>query len=269
MNTRQKLTLGIAAIFMVTLTIVGVTYAFFVTRVNTPQGETTVDVQTAKLATVEYAEGNGTVIMDDVIPGDVEYKTFKVLNKNAAQSLYTVILAAAKETGKPSFVHTTSGDVTTVCYDDGAFDLLNTPEASRTGEVLTKYNTLMSTCYQANQAYNSIKYDLYEVTKADYETASNALTEDATIEALLTADNRVSTGNVTEGTGTYADSKITVGANPQGILIDETIDAGTLNQDNTVTAHEVYYVLKVTYEEETANQNIENNAVLRILVSIK
>ena len=34
MNTKQKLTLGIAAIFMVTLTIVGVTYAYFVTRVT-------------------------------------------------------------------------------------------------------------------------------------------------------------------------------------------------------------------------------------------
>ena len=49
MNTKQKLTLGIAAIFMVTLTIIGVTYAYFVTRVNTTGTETTAIIKTAEI----------------------------------------------------------------------------------------------------------------------------------------------------------------------------------------------------------------------------
>ena len=114
MNTRQKLTLGIAAIFMVTLTIVGVTYAFFVTRVKTTNGPTTADVEMAKLASVEYAEGNGLITMDNVIPSDVEYKTFKVLNNNTNQSQYSIILASAKPTDAVSFVHTSAANVTDV-----------------------------------------------------------------------------------------------------------------------------------------------------------
>ena len=48
MNTKQKLTLGNAAIFMDTLTRVGVTYAYFVTRVNYTQ-EAEVQVQAATI----------------------------------------------------------------------------------------------------------------------------------------------------------------------------------------------------------------------------
>ena len=58
MNTKQKLTLGIAAIFMVTLTIVGVTYAYFVTQVTT-ETPAAVDVSTANVGSVEYRVGNG------------------------------------------------------------------------------------------------------------------------------------------------------------------------------------------------------------------
>ena len=56
MNTRQKLTLGIAAIFMVTLTIVGVTYAYFVTRVSGDITES-VNIKTATVGSVEYVPG--------------------------------------------------------------------------------------------------------------------------------------------------------------------------------------------------------------------
>ena len=50
MSTRQKLTLGIAAIFMVTLTIIGVTYAYFVTRVNVQGTETKAEITTADVS---------------------------------------------------------------------------------------------------------------------------------------------------------------------------------------------------------------------------
>lgn len=267
MNTRQKLTLGIAAIFMVTLTIVGVTYAFFVTRVNAPQGNTTVDVQTAELASVEYAEGNGLVTMDNVIPGDVEYKAFRVLNNNVNQSQYSVILASAKAADDISFVHTTATNVTTVCYDDGAYDLLHSANPDKTEG--SAYNTLISTCYEAGADYNSIKYDLYEVTAEEYAGIAedaDSDSKDAAIGTLVDGKTAKVSGNVTEGTGSYNGAQIVPG-NAQVILNNATIGAGTQNGDD-VTPYEVYYVLKITYEEETQNQNIENKAALGILVSI-
>ena len=81
MNTRQKLTLGIAAIFMVTLTIVGVTYAYFVTRVTGDLTEQTVDVTTATIGEVRYEdEGSDVVEFTNVLPGVSKYKVFSVIN---------------------------------------------------------------------------------------------------------------------------------------------------------------------------------------------
>ena len=272
MNTRQKLTLGIAAIFMVTLTIVGVTYAYFVTRVNTPNGNTTVDVQAATLSTVEYAEGNGVVTMEDVLPGDVEYKTFKVKNNNANASQYSVILASAKkDASAPSFVHTTATNATTVCYEDGAYDLLHSEDPDTSED--SPYSTLLSTCYEEGAEYNSIRYDLYEVSSTEYASVSGDVLadndeNDDDFEAAISGKTAKASGNVEEGTGTYNVNKIEPTATPQVILPFATIAAGT-QAGETFTPSYVYYVLKITYEEENDNQNIENRAALEILVSIK
>lgn len=76
MNTRQKLTLGIAAIFMVTLTIIGVTYAYFVTRVNYTGTETTAIIKTAEIGS-SITPGDA-ITLDNAIPGQSVWKAFAI-----------------------------------------------------------------------------------------------------------------------------------------------------------------------------------------------
>jgi len=132
MNTKQKLTLGIAAIFMVTLTIVGVTYAYFVTRVNYEQSATAV-IQTASIGAT-FIDGK-TTYLKDAIPGDKAYHLFAMRNDGETAVTYALGLgtyldkttdlgedgveggegpnADTTYTTYPEFVHTTLTDETT------------------------------------------------------------------------------------------------------------------------------------------------------------
>ena len=229
MNTRQKLTLGIVAVFMVTLTIVGVTYAYFVTRVEglNDDNNDVVDVSTAKLASVQYGDGNATITLDKVLPGEadaVAYKTFTVTNESQdASSLYDVVLTATDNT--TAFIHTSD---TTKCYTD---DAINTKDAS---------------CYQEGVAYNNIEYALYETT-----TDLTDETDIATAIKDLTPVNPTSgTAKVMHGTKATA---------PQ-ILLDDIVIGATETKN---------YVLMVKYVDAGANQNIENNAGITVKVDIR
>ncbi len=237
MNTKQKLTLGIAAVFMVTLTIIGVTYAYFVTRITGEVDTETVNVSTARLASVQYADGNGVIEMADVIPGESVYKSFTVVNNSTeANALYDVFLetvpvnAEKNEAGNDyaiPFVHATD---TTNCYTDTAY-------AER---------ATLTECYNGS-TYNNIVYTLYKVDSLDGELAT-----------LATSDKVVGTADTAVG---YNKTN----ADPQIILDDATILASA--SESAKTTH--YYILKVTYNNVDANQNIENKAALDILVDIR
>ena len=90
MNVKQKLVLGISVIVMLTLIIVGVSYAYFVTRVK---GTTTTNVEiiTAQYG-VEYGDGNNIVSLSNAIPGNSIYKIFTVTNPEKVESLYQINL---------------------------------------------------------------------------------------------------------------------------------------------------------------------------------
>lgn len=253
MNTRQKLTIGIAAIFMVTLTIVGVTYAYFVTRVEGLDEEVDATVTTASLAKVEYAEGNDKVTLTDALPGESVYKTFKVVNMNpdnAAQ--YDVTLAASD--GDVKFIYTDDDPEDTGCYVAGINALTTQAdiEALRTAKA--------DACYEAGKEYNSVEYYLYDVTDSltadseattdvnERDNAFNALTTETSITDLL--NTATHEGNVQQGTTKLA---------PQTLAAGEVIEAGETR----------YYVLQIKYAESESNQNIENDAVLNMFVSIK
>ena len=237
MNTKQKLTLGIAAVFMVTLTIIGVTYAYFVTRITGEVDTETVNVSTARLASVQYADGNGVIEMADVIPGESVYKSFTVVNNSTeANALYDVFLEtvpvnAEKNDGETDyavpFVHATD---TSACYTDTAYDNRAT----------------LTQCYNGS-TYNNIVYTLYKVDSLDGELAT-----------LATSDKVVGTADTAVG---YNKTN----ADPQIILDDATILASA--SESAKTTH--YYILKVTYNNVDANQNIENKAALDILVDIR
>jgi len=152
MNTKQKLTLGIAAIFMVTLTIVGVTYAYFVTRVQGATTET-VNVQTAVLGEVKYVDGNGTIKLGgeegNVLPGlPPVTKTFSVTNEangeNASAGSYTLALNV-DVTG--TWIRSTSDSKTerlAACYNLADTALTNPDSRCLTG---TKYDNIYVTIY--------------------------------------------------------------------------------------------------------------------------
>ncbi len=247
MNTKQKLTLGIAAIFMVTLTIVGVTYAYFVTRVN---GETTesVKINTASVGSVEYQAGNGTndyIKLEKVLPGTFTYKTFKVVNttedKNGTPSNYNLVLEATP--GAINYVHSTKTD-----------DLKDTCYVSTASQTTAE-------CFDGT-AYNNIYITLYKITKEQFEapalanradTDTTEITEEATV---LGADKKVenknvlttATVNTTKKTDTLL-SNVSIASNAAGNVTD-------------------YYALKVEYRSVDANQNIENEAALTLKVTI-
>ena len=97
MNTRQKLTLGIAAIFMVTLTVIGVTYAYFVTRIRYTGTETSANIVTAQIG-AGYQDDAATIVINDALPGQEVYKTFAVNNSNEADVPVFITLTSALNT---------------------------------------------------------------------------------------------------------------------------------------------------------------------------
>ena len=239
MNTKQKLTLGIAAIFMVTLTIVGVTYAYFVTRVTGTTSES-VNVQTATVGALEFqncTDGNeyaatstATATLTNVMPGATVSKAFAVKNADKVNAQdFTVQLTTGVPSGKNQFMHT---DDTTGCYGD--LPLSNEPST-------------VATCFKEGKAYNWIKVELF---KADGKCSTTAAGDPiATLKPTYSA---------------------TLGASYQDLKTGEHIAAAT--NDSTPTYNN--YFIKVTYEEakeaEVAkNQNIENLAGLDLQVDIK
>lgn len=248
MNTRQKLTLGIAAIFMVTLTIVGVTYAYFVTRVS---GDTTesVDIKTATVGSVEYVPGNGGkdyIELTGVLPGTTLYKTFSVKNTETdanANSNYNVFLTSTPTANKAQFVH---GTVPADCYKTTAGNSLG---KSVTGDG-TADVTATATCFDAT-AYNNVYVTLYKVTAAD---AAKFADDGKTLPADVTLENPV-----------FAEANLAAAA---GIV--DTAATQDLASDVQIAGNATdYYVLKVEYKSVDGNQNIENLAALTIKASIK
>lgn len=267
MNTRQKLTLGIAAIFMVTLTIVGVTYAYFVTRVTGTITES-VNVQTAKVGSVIYEQGNGTsdvVTLNDILPGTTLYKSFKVTNEAsdaAAVGSYTIFMESWPTDNKPQFVHGSAGAITSgatnVCYNSSA---INSEGDTITGNVVSN-GTPTATCFDGT-SYNNVYVTLYEITPAG-----------TTAPANYTYFNTVANdGTAISNEATYLSNPVLTATNVAAKALNDATP-GNASQDLTsaltIAGNTTrYYVLKVEYRNNNANQNIENDAALTLKVSIR
>lgn len=275
MNTRQKLTIGIAAIFMVTLTIVGVTYAYFVTRV-TGDDNTGVEVSTAELGDVEYVAGNNNGAKDenqeviaDLIkitgeePGVSVYKTFSVRNNGdagVAPSKYQITLKGTS--AGTSFVHSANGmdgdtDVEVKCYNKTAGETLDLT-SDYTDSTFVADD---SVCRVASGKYNNFRFTLWSVSeteKAKYDT-NPTLGTDPT--GTLTAINNNTAVNGAETKTDYRLSFAATDTITEAITIQP--GAGT-NADDSIH----HYVLKVEYVDNGMNQNTENLADLSLVVSI-
>lgn len=266
MNTRQKLTLGIAAIFMVTLTIVGVTYAYFVTRVNTAGTETKAVIKTADIS-VTYNDGNGVVKMQDVEPGAVAYKTFTVSNSSEVDTTYNIILTSFYQADAPKFVHTfaeertsvldTTNDATLItnCYTSAALATDGTVSSAAT-----------TNCFGGTKYYDNMRVTLQKVTENVATTNSTLFntTDGATTE--ITAENYAT---LTVGATALVSDKLAPYYEQATKPADIKTNYTALAAGQQIVANKVnYYVLKIEYANNGVNQNIENDAVVNFRVDI-
>lgn len=77
---RKKILIGVGALILLALTLIGITYAYFTSKVSGNTGEKSIVVTAARLE-LTYKDGNGTVIVEKVEPGTViGPKTFTVKN---------------------------------------------------------------------------------------------------------------------------------------------------------------------------------------------
>jgi len=94
MNRRQKIIVSITGIFIVLLALVGLTYAYFLTRITGNSNPTSISVTTANLELV-YGDGTTTILEPDtaLIPSSTEVgtKDFTVTN-NGENTSYTVLI---------------------------------------------------------------------------------------------------------------------------------------------------------------------------------
>ncbi len=100
MNRRQKIIVSVTGIFLVLLLLVGLTYAYFLTRITGNTNDKSISVSTANLAIV-YGNDDGSVIGEGekIIPGTTfEPKTFTVTNQGNANTDYVVVIEEANVT---------------------------------------------------------------------------------------------------------------------------------------------------------------------------
>lgn len=249
MSIKQKLTLGIAAIFMVTLTIVGVTYAYFVTQVRGNNGTQKVEVQTATIGSVQYVEGNGgaDVTVADVFPGEkieenAYVKTFGVTNAGDEGVLtYSLTLRVTNDNDATrQFIHSTNDataelNTANECYTANYGS--NTNSLNNVESTNNSLGAIPATC-KAGKYFDNVYVTLYQTSKIDA-----TLTDVASVTPVLSRQ-RVENASAME-----------LGLN------NIEIEPGASNNH--------YYLLVVEYEDAKANQNYETEATLSIKPDLK
>ena len=96
MNRRQKIIVSVVGIFIVLLALVGITYGYFLTRIQGNTNTTSISVTTADLKLV-YGDGNGKIEPSGVImPSYTVSKTFTVHNDGNANINYSIIFEEVK-----------------------------------------------------------------------------------------------------------------------------------------------------------------------------
>ena len=93
MNRKQKIIVSVVGITIVLLALLGLTYAYFLTRIQGNTNDKSISVTTANLE-LTYADGNGTITSNNIMPGTtLTDKEFTVTNNgNATVDNYAVYL---------------------------------------------------------------------------------------------------------------------------------------------------------------------------------
>ena len=92
MNRKQRIIVSITGIFIVMLALVGLTYAYYLTRITGNEAEKSISVTTANLE-LRYDDASEDIILDGAMPNTTRTKTFTVTNNgNAKVTDYQVYL---------------------------------------------------------------------------------------------------------------------------------------------------------------------------------
>ena len=93
MNRRQKIIVSITGIFIILLALVGLTYAYFLTRITGNENDKSISVTTANLQLLYEDDTNEVVTVEKLMPSDTVYtKSFTVKNQGNANIDYGVYL---------------------------------------------------------------------------------------------------------------------------------------------------------------------------------
>lgn len=98
MNRRQKIIISVTGIFLVTLILVGLTYAYFLTRINGNPNDASINVTTA-LLDLTFTDGSENVTVNNIMPittDDVltngKVKTFTIAKKENTSNAYVKLV---------------------------------------------------------------------------------------------------------------------------------------------------------------------------------
>ena len=92
MSRKQRIIVSVTGIFLVLLILVGLTYAYFLTKIKGNENNKSISVTTANLL-LEYADVNDELITDSAVePGKTWTKTFVATNKGNKTVTYGVAL---------------------------------------------------------------------------------------------------------------------------------------------------------------------------------
>ncbi len=113
---RKRILISIVALILLALTLMGITYAYFISKVSGNTEAKSIEVTAAKLE-LTYNDGNGTVIVEKIEPGTVlESKTFSVKNTGTKEIASYDVVMEVIENGLEFY-----GDLTyeLTCASDG------------------------------------------------------------------------------------------------------------------------------------------------------
>ena len=155
MNRKQRIIVSITGIILVTLTLIGFTYGYYLTKIN---GNSTAKKYQAisKIIRIEYSDGKETLssnINDTFTPGSVITKTFTVTNTGDDEIDYTIFLENVTNT------FTRYNDITYELYDSSNTKIYEGifPKTDNVISDTYKLKKNESTTYTLKVIYNNSK----------------------------------------------------------------------------------------------------------------
>ena len=129
MNKRNKLIVSVVGITIVLLALLGITYAYYLTRIQGNTNTNSISITTANLK-LEYGDGNGIISVENIVPGTtIGEKTFTVSNtgnttiENYGISLdYAEIVKDDKIVVPSIFLRPEDFEITLTCKDNNGDD---------------------------------------------------------------------------------------------------------------------------------------------------